>query len=112
MLVRRRKLYFMIWRLGSVGIATAVSACATGPDFRQPAPPSISRLTPQALGVIAVADGAQQKYVQGLDISGQWWTLFRSKALKSLVERAIHDNPDLKAGQAALTVAVANAGAQ
>ena len=103
---------FMLWRLGSVGIAAAVSACASGPDFRQPAPPSISRLTPQALSAIAATDGAQQKYVQGLDISGQWWTLFRSKALKNLVERAIRDNADLKAGQAALRVAMANAEAQ
>ena len=102
----------MVPRLCSVGIAVALSACAAGPDFRQPAPPSISRLTPQTLGVIASADGAQQKYVQGLDISGQWWTLFRSKALKKLVERAIRDNPDLRSGQAALTVAVANAEAQ
>jgi NodT family efflux transporter outer membrane factor (OMF) lipoprotein len=100
------------WCVCSVGIAAALSACAAGPDFRQPASPSTSRLTPQALGAIAAADGAQQKYVQGLDISGQWWTLFRSKALKNLVERAIRDNPDLKAGQAALAVAVANAGAQ
>jgi hypothetical protein len=53
---------------------------------------------------------AQQKYVQGLIflVSGQWWTLFRSKALKDLVERAIRDNPDLKTGQAALAVAAAN----
>jgi outer membrane protein TolC len=53
-------------------------------------------------------DGAQQKYGSRSDIPGQWWTLFRSKALKDLVERAIRHNPDLKAGQAALAVAAAN----
>ncbi len=54
----------------------------------------------------------QQKYVRSLDIPGQWWTLFRSKPLKALVERAVRDNPDLKAGQASLNIALANAGAQ
>jgi outer membrane protein TolC len=53
-------------------------------------------------------DGAQQKYGSRSDIPGQWWAVFRWKALKDLVERAIRDNPDLKAGQAALAVAAAN----
>jgi NodT family efflux transporter outer membrane factor (OMF) lipoprotein len=43
--------------------------------------------------------------VEGLDISGQWWELFHSKPLSTLIERSLTNNPSLKAAQAALKVA-------
>jgi NodT family efflux transporter outer membrane factor (OMF) lipoprotein len=49
-----------------------------------------------------------QHFVQGLDIPGQWWTLFRSPALNALVEQAITANPTLPAAQAALRQAWEN----
>jgi NodT family efflux transporter outer membrane factor (OMF) lipoprotein len=37
-----------------------------------------------------------------MDIPGQWWTLFESPVLESLVEQALKGNPDVSAAQAAL----------
>jgi hypothetical protein len=48
--------------------------------------------------------------VQGLDIPGQWWTLFHSEALNSLIEQALKNNPTLPAAQAALSQAWENVG--
>ncbi len=49
-----------------------------------------------------VAAGEAQRFVQGLDIPGQWWALFHSPALNALIEEAIAANPTLQAAQAAL----------
>jgi NodT family efflux transporter outer membrane factor (OMF) lipoprotein len=43
-----------------------------------------------------------------MDIPGQWWTLFHSEALNSLVEQSLRNNADLEAAQAALKVAEEN----
>jgi len=50
--------------------------------------------------------------LRGRDIPGDWWTLFHSKPLNDLIERALKRNPDLKSAQAALTVARENTLAQ
>jgi NodT family efflux transporter outer membrane factor (OMF) lipoprotein len=52
-----------------------------------------------------VASGAAQQFVPGQDIAGDWWTLFQSKPLNDLIERSLKANPNLKAAQAAMTVA-------
>ena len=52
-----------------------------------------------------VVGGEAQQFVDGRDISGEWWTLFHSKPLNDLIERSLKTNPDIKAAQAALTVA-------
>jgi NodT family efflux transporter outer membrane factor (OMF) lipoprotein len=86
--------------------AGALSGCAVGPDFIRPAPPETGGYTrdklPAATGSAAVAGGAAQRFVQGLDIPGEWWTLFRSKALNQLVAEALKANPTLAAAQASL----------
>jgi NodT family efflux transporter outer membrane factor (OMF) lipoprotein len=46
--------------------------------------------------------------VQGLDIPGQWWTLFHSAALNTLIEEALNNNPTLPAAEAALRQAREN----
>jgi NodT family efflux transporter outer membrane factor (OMF) lipoprotein len=84
------------------------AACAVGPDFSRPAAPvgGYAR-EPLAAETVStnVAGGEAQRFVQGLDIPGQWWTLFRSKPLDELIEQALKANPDLQAAQAALRVA-------
>jgi NodT family efflux transporter outer membrane factor (OMF) lipoprotein len=89
-----------------------LAGCAVGPDFQRPAPPSVERYTPEPLaGESAAAQtpgGAMQRFVQDMDIPGQWWTLFRSPELNSLVERSLTANPGLQAAQAALRVAQEN----
>jgi NodT family efflux transporter outer membrane factor (OMF) lipoprotein len=94
--------------------ATALlgSACAVGPDFERPAAPDVSGYTSAPLGQqTASADvkgGAAQHFVQALDIPGQWWTLFHSEALNTLIEEALKNNPTLPAAEAALRQAWEN----
>jgi NodT family efflux transporter outer membrane factor (OMF) lipoprotein len=73
--------------LGSLALA----ACAVGPDFKRPAPPTATGYGPAA-----------QRYLADQDIPGQWWTVFGSVELDALVDRAIAANPNVHAAQAAL----------
>jgi NodT family efflux transporter outer membrane factor (OMF) lipoprotein len=87
-------------------IGGALNGCAVGPDFIRPAAPATSGYTrdklPAATGSADVAGGAAQHFVEGRDIPGEWWTLFRSKALNQLVAEALKANPTLAAAQASL----------
>ena len=87
-------------------LCLALAACTVGPDFVRPdvaAPAGYSRepLTATARAEIDTG-GAAQQLVAGMDIPGQWWTLFRSPPLNALVEQALRANPDVDAAQAAL----------
>lgn len=93
--------------------AALLSACAVGPDFERPDAPAVSGYTPGRLpSSTGAAGGEVQRFHQGRDIPGQWWTLFRSNGLKTLIEEALANNPDLEAAQAALRIARENAAAQ
>ena len=97
----------------TVAAATVVaSACAAGPDFERPAAPEVSGYTSAPLAEqTASADvkgGETQHFVQALDIPGQWWTLFHSAALNTLIEEALTNNPTLPAAEAALRQAWEN----
>jgi len=102
------------------GVALALSvlcACAVGPDFKPPAPPAGPGFVPTDRRVAATAasplpGGEAQRFVDGLDIPGQWWTLFQSPELNALIERALKHNPTLEAAQAALRQANENVAAQ
>jgi NodT family efflux transporter outer membrane factor (OMF) lipoprotein len=102
----------------AVGLVVTVflPGCVVGPDFKQPQPPAATGYTRTPLGTTAqtpnVAAGEAQCFAEGLDIPAEWWTLFRSKPLNDLIERALVANPDLKAAQAALSVARENVLAQ
>ena len=48
------------------------------------------------------AGGHVQRFVEGLDIPNQWWTLFQSAKLDRLVTQALKANPNVGAAQAAL----------
>jgi NodT family efflux transporter outer membrane factor (OMF) lipoprotein len=96
-----------------VTAATLVaSACAVGPDFERPAAPDVGGYTSAPLAQqTASADvkgGEAQHFVQTLDIPGQWWTLFHSTALNTLIEEALKNNPTLPAAEAALRQAWEN----
>ena len=93
-----------------------LAGCAVGPDFRRPSAPSVERYTPQSLPLqtasVELKGGEAQRFVQGMDIPGQWWTLFRSKPLDDLIEQALKANPDMAAAQASLRGARENVYAQ
>ena len=87
----------------------AVSACAVGPDFHSPAPPSTSHYTraPEPTGTVASSgpSGAAQSFSADRDIPADWWTLFKSEPLDELVRQALHDSPTVQAALATLLTA-------
>ncbi len=89
-------------------MASALSGCTVGPDYRRPEAPSVSVYTAGALpeetaaAPDAEAGGAAQRFVLGQDIPDQWWSLFRSEALAALIRQALADSPTYAAAQAAL----------
>jgi NodT family efflux transporter outer membrane factor (OMF) lipoprotein len=93
-----------------------IAGCAVGPNFKKPAPPDVRDYTGRPLPSTAATEnlpgGEAQRFAEGGDISADWWNLFRSKPLKDLIERSLANNPDLKAAQAALSVAWENVLAQ
>lgn len=93
-----------------------LSGCAVGPNFKKPAAPKVPGYTPSPLSTTSsttnVAGGEAQSFIEGRDISGEWWTLFHSKSLNDLIARSLKNNPDIKAAQAALLVAKENVLAQ
>jgi NodT family efflux transporter outer membrane factor (OMF) lipoprotein len=99
-----------------ITLATLLSGCAVGPNFKKPAAPEVSSYTPAPLsttsGTTNVAGGEPQRFISGSDIPGEWWTLFHSKPLNDLIELSLSNNPTLKSAQAALKVAKENVLAQ
>jgi NodT family efflux transporter outer membrane factor (OMF) lipoprotein len=67
-----------------------------------------ARPEPARTAAADVAGGAAQRFLKGRDIPGDWWRLFGSRPLRAVTERALKNNPDLAAAQAALRVAQAN----
>jgi NodT family efflux transporter outer membrane factor (OMF) lipoprotein len=87
-----------------------------GPNFQAPAPPPVSsleaRIPETTAGTPGVPGGEAQHFETGSDIPADWWTLFHSPQLNSLIAQALAHNPDLKAAQAAILVAHENTRAQ
>src|SRR5450631_1582498 len=88
-------------------VCLVIAGCAVGPDFKRPQPPDVGDYTARPLSA-----GADQHFAKGIDISADWWTLFHSKPLNELIESSLANNHDLKAAQAALSVARENVLAQ
>ena len=87
-----------------VAAGPLLAACTVGPDFQKPPAPAATAYTkaPVAAPGLAMAH----------DIPADWWTLFHSASLDTLIRQAITQNPDLAAAQASLRVAMENVKAQ
>jgi NodT family efflux transporter outer membrane factor (OMF) lipoprotein len=85
-----------------------LAGCASGPDFVKPAAPTVSSYTAAPLAT----QTEFQHFDGSKDIPYDWWTLFRSTQLNTLIERALKANPNLKAAQAVLRQARENVIAQ
>jgi len=89
-----------------------MAGCAVGPNFKKPAPPDVTDYTHAPLASTAatpnVAGGEVQRFAKGSDLAADWWTLFHSQPLNELIELSLSNNHDLKAAQAALSVAHEN----
>jgi len=93
-----------------------IASCAVGPNFEKPAAPDVSNYSPHPAATTDtasnVAGGEAQRFSNGKDVVGDWWTLFHSKQLDDLIEQSLAKNHDLKSAQAALKVAHENVLAQ
>ena len=74
--------------IAAVALAGWAAGCATGPDFRAPAPPE-SESWGEALG------GAAPRFDAELDAPADWWTLFGSAELDAAVAEALAKSPTL-----------------
>ena len=92
--------------------ATAVSVtcgCAAGPNYRKPQAPAGAAYAPaplpEASSTAPVHGGEVQHFVPGRDVPFEWWELFQSPALDSLIKQAFKANPTIAAAQASLAQA-------
>ncbi|HTW38610.1 MAG TPA: efflux transporter outer membrane subunit [Steroidobacteraceae bacterium] len=101
----------MRWIALGAALLGGLGACAVGPTFKRPAPPAAPGYgSAPSQGSTAASSGPggdAQRFVRGLDIPGQWWTLFRSPALDRLIAQALAANPNVAEAQAALRQAQA-----
>jgi NodT family efflux transporter outer membrane factor (OMF) lipoprotein len=100
-----------------------LAGCTVGPDFAPPPQPEVP-LTPLPSAWVKAAPPCRsfdrqavrfciaQRLVGDHDVPGAWWALFHSRPLNDVMERALRENHDLKAAQAALLAAHANYEAQ
>ncbi len=88
------------------GVASLLSACAVGPDFKPAESPPGADYTPTPLppktDSAPVHGGEAQQFALGHDIEFDWWTLFKSPALDALVAQAFKANPTIDTALATL----------
>lgn len=96
-------------QLASMSVCMALLAgCAAGPDFTRPVVPASPAYAPASapLATMTVSasapQGASQRFKPAGDIPRDWWRLFQSSQLNSLIERAFRANPNIAAAKASL----------
>jgi NodT family efflux transporter outer membrane factor (OMF) lipoprotein len=86
--------------------ALLLSGCAVGPDFVEPAAPNVDGYTREHLAPRTSSTdtkfGESQHFVAGAEIQAEWWRVFRSPRINSLVQQAIVNNPNLQSTIASL----------
>lgn len=95
-----------LFSLVALSLLALLNGCAVGPDFKKPEAPRSTSYFPKSLHQEAVPPSAGTKELQKYDataaIPSDWWTLFRSPQINSLIERAFQANPTIQSAQAAL----------
>ena len=100
------------WGRQQVGIMVTVAAlssiagCAVGPDFSRPAPPALLDYPRPTLGAqttsTEIAGGESQRFLFDQQLAAQWWMVFESPVLNTLIDKALKASPTLVAAEAAL----------
>lgn len=116
--MRMRPPFLTVFTLALLVVFSAaiLVGCSSGPDFVRPAKPAATGYTPEPLALqtssTAGPGGAAQTFEPNKDIPGEWWTLFQSPELDTLIKESLRANPDVDAAQAALRQARENFYAQ
>lgn len=91
--------------VGSLALFGA-SACAVGPEFRRPDPPTVQGYLPSGAppqtAAATDAAGAAQRFAVGAGVRRRWWSLFGSPKLDALEDEALARNNDIAAADAVL----------
>jgi NodT family efflux transporter outer membrane factor (OMF) lipoprotein len=80
--------------------ALLTAACTVGPDFKRPDPPATA-----AYSQSMPASGSATSVAYGGDVAEDWYQLFHSETLNTLVHEALRNNPDLEAARHGLLAA-------
>jgi NodT family efflux transporter outer membrane factor (OMF) lipoprotein len=90
----------------AAALAVVTSGCTVGPDFTPPKEPSASRyISPGEVSLSDADAGAgapKQSLALDKKVTAEWWTLFRSPELDTLVKQAIAGSPTLESAKARL----------
>jgi NodT family efflux transporter outer membrane factor (OMF) lipoprotein len=90
----------------ALSAAFLLVACKQAMPPATPVPPAPSvtgyGLLPPRTASARVPGGAVQRFLLDMDVPWQWWTLFHSVELNTLIDEALKANPDIDAAQAAL----------
>jgi NodT family efflux transporter outer membrane factor (OMF) lipoprotein len=93
-------------RISAAALLVTAAGCAVGPDFKTPQAPADAGLTvaplPATTASVAAPGGEAERLVIGRDIAADWWTVFRSPALDTLIKRALAHSPTIEAAQETL----------
>jgi NodT family efflux transporter outer membrane factor (OMF) lipoprotein len=107
--VRSTALVIIAMALVPLAAVTMVGGCAVGPSYHKPRAPVDAgyapTLLPETSSSAAVHGGEAQHLIAGRDIPFEWWELFQSPVLNSLIEKAFKANPSIAAAKAALAQA-------
>lgn len=82
-----------------------LTGCAVGPDFVPPTAPTLTHYTSDTLSDRTEGIGEEWRLVPGTEVPRQWWTMFQSTTLNTLIDQSFKANPNFQAAQAALRVA-------
>ncbi len=88
-------------------LALALSACSVGPDFTTPDPPATKTYTSEKEVL-----SPERRAALGQHMEAEWWTLFASNTLNTLIHQAVSDNYDIAAARETLAQAEAAVQAQ
>jgi len=94
----------------ALGLAPVLAGCKVGPSFERPDPPTTARYTSQKLQV--ESSSLDQQIALGASLDREWWHLFQSDAIDTVVKRALEGNRTLVAANATLAQANEMARAQ
>ena len=94
----------------ALSLTTVLAGCKVGPNFERPDPPTTARYTAQKLQV--ESSSLDQQIALGASLDREWWHLFQSDAIDTVVKRALEGNRTLVAANATLAQANEMARAQ
>ncbi len=90
----------------AAAVAAALSACGTiGPNFKAP-----QAVDTPAYRHAPAAQGQDPQLTQNARLPAEWWTVFGDQTLNGLEQRALHDNPNVRAAAQRLVQAQAQLG--